>query len=112
MAQRSNIYIDQGIDFVVDLDVFLDDGNPLDLTNYTLNGSIRKMYSSSKVYNFSINLTSTTNKIEISLPGVDSSNIEPGKYQYDVVVTAPDGTRTKIIEGLVFILSTITGVSQ
>jgi hypothetical protein len=36
-----------------------------------------------------------------------TANVEPGKYQYDIVMLS-GSTKEKILEGLMFILPTIT----
>ena len=47
MAQVANIYIDQGSDFVIQVDVTDAAGDVLNLTGYTASAQIRKTYSSS-----------------------------------------------------------------
>ena len=49
MAIINNIFIDQGTDFAMTVDVQNALGNALDLTGYTLAAQIRKTYGSSNV---------------------------------------------------------------
>ena len=107
MTQRASLYIDQGTDFLVDLDVFDDSGDPLDLTGYSAASSIRKIYSTSIIANFDVEIIDT-NKIVLSLAAENAENIVPGKYQYDVLLVSPENVHTKIIEGLLYVLSSVT----
>lgn len=108
MAQRSSIYIDQGTDFSTTIDVFEDDGNEFDLSNYSYSGAIKKVYSSSIASNFIISPLDS-NTLTVTLSGSASETLDPGKYIYDVVITNnSSGARTKILEGLAFILPTVT----
>ena len=106
MTQRATLYIDQGTDFLVDLEVFDDDGFPLDLTGFSASSSIRKVYSSSNVADFTIEIVGS--KLVIMMTAETSEGIVPGKYQYDVFLLSPENVRTKIIEGLLFILPSVT----
>lgn len=110
MTARANLYIDQGTDFSVDLDIFSDDGEDLPISNYTFQGDAKKVFSSSgPAFEFDISyVPNSTNKVEIRLNANTSVDIDPGKYQYDVVMISPSNVRTKILEGLVFIVATMT----
>jgi hypothetical protein len=109
MATRANIYIDQGTDFVIDLDLFTDQGEDFPISSYSFTGDAKKVYSSSKVFSFSTRLVvSDANKLEISLSANTSANVDPGKYQYDIIMTSNTNSKSKILEGLVFILPTMT----
>jgi hypothetical protein len=110
MTARANLYIDQGTDFSVDLDVFDDSGNIVSLSGYDFAGDAKKVYSSSKEFSFNIeHVANTVNKLEVSLSSNNSLEVVPGKYQYDIVMTSPTNIKTKILEGLVFIVPTVTG---
>jgi hypothetical protein len=39
-----------------------------------------------------------------------TSQLTPGKYQYDVLMKKPTGELSKIVDGLAFVVSTITEV--
>lgn len=110
MTARANLYIDQGTDFIVDLDIFSDSGEDLPISNYTFQGDVKKVFSTSApVFSFDVSyVPNSINKVEITLSANNSADIEPGKYQYDIVMTSPSNTRTKILEGLVFIVATMT----
>ena len=110
MTQRATLYIDQGTDFLVDLDVFDDEGFPLDLTGYSASSSVRKVYSTTKIADFTLEIVES--KIVIEMPAETSESIVPGKYQYDVFLLSPQNVRTKILEGLLFILPSVTRLEE
>lgn len=107
MSQRATLYIDQGTNFLIELDVFDDTGTSLDLAGYSVSSSIRKIYSTSTVANFVAEITEE-NQIVLSLTAEATEVIRPGKYQYDVLLTSSENVRTKIVEGLLFVLPTMT----
>jgi hypothetical protein len=113
MTARANLYIDQGIDFSVDLEIFSDGGEDLSISNHTFRGDAKKVFSSSgPAFEFDVSyVPNSTNRVEIRLSANTSVGIEPGKYQYDIVMISPANVRTKILEGLVFIVATITDTS-
>jgi hypothetical protein len=113
MTARANLYIDQGTDFSADLELFSDGGEDLPISNYTFRGDAKKVFSSSgPVFEFDVSyVPSTINRVEIRLGADSLTGIEPGKYQYDIVMISPADVRTKILEGLVFIVATITDTS-
>ena len=111
MTSRANLYIDQGIDFLMDLDVFSDDGETtIDISGHTFTGSARKVYSSNKAFDFTTELVANTaGKLEITLASNTSIDIEPGKYQYDIIMTTQASIKIKLLEGLVFVIPTMSG---
>lgn len=114
MTTQANIYIDQGIDFAIDLDVFTDQGSEFPISSYTFVSDAKKVFSTSgKIFSFQTRLvTGDANRLEVSLSANTSVYVDPGKYQYDIVMISPDNYRTKILEGLVFVIPTMTATSN
>jgi hypothetical protein len=119
MSSQLNIYIDRGTDFRLTIELFKDgtDLNPVDgiddaldeAANYQFFGDLRKMYSSAKAAEFAFE--QSNNEITIILDSNTTSQLTPGKYQYDVLMKKPaDGGISKIVEGLAFVVSTVTEV--
>lgn len=54
MASRANVYIDQGTDFRISIGLSDDDGLGLPINSYDFFGSIRKIYSTTKIADFII----------------------------------------------------------
>lgn len=111
MATISNLYIDQGSLFRTYVTVSNTDGTALNLTNYTAAGQMRKSYSSSVAYNFSVSISSATQgRVMIELTTAQSRLIPAGRYLYDIEVTSPSGETTRVVEGIVTISPEITKI--
>lgn len=110
MTTRANIYVDQGTDFAILLDLFNDEGTDYNILNQQFKCEVRKVFSSAIAFEATVNAIeydNDPNNIQLSIPANTTADIEPGKYQYDIIMTA--GTqRSKILEGLMFILPTVT----
>jgi len=109
MTTQANIYIDQGTDFSTGIDVVDDDGQIVDLTLATLVGQARRLFSSQVLFDFAIDVVSPLEgKAVIELSSTATASLTPGKYRYDIMMNLPNGKRNKLLEGLVFIIETVT----
>jgi len=111
MASLSNIFIDQGSDFINELEVVDSQGIAINLTGYTVISQLRKTYGSNTFTSFitQINSDPTTGKISISLSAAQTASLEQGRYVYDVLITSTGGLSTRVVEGI----ATLTpGVSR
>jgi hypothetical protein len=110
MAGRTNIFIYQNVDYQTPLE-FYDQEGPIDLTDYTFAAQIRKTYSSAKIADFSFVVVDAQNgKVEMKLSNAITKELSAGKYQYDVLGLRTTGEVTKLLEGTVFVLPTITRI--
>lgn len=109
MTTRANIYVDQGTDFSTFLNLSTETGI-YDLTSQQFECDVRKVFSSSSIFSptFIVEPGGETGVVEMQIPREVTANVEPGKYQYDVMMLNGN-TKEKILEGLMFILPTITG---
>ena len=112
MASRANIYIDKGMDFRTAIELFNDEGDEfsdavMDVRNFY--SSIRKVYSSTAVANFTVE--KANNDITLVLTDQQTDALKPGKYQYDVIMEKQTGELSKIVEGLAIVVDTITEVA-
>jgi len=111
VATVSNLYVDQGSFYRTYVTVSNTDGNPLDLTNYTVASQMRKSYQSSTGYDFTSSITNPIQgRVRIELSSEQSRLIPSGRYLYDVEVTAPSGEKTRVVEGIVLINPEITKI--
>jgi hypothetical protein len=114
MTARANLYIDQGVDFLVSLDLETDDGEDFPVSTQQFFCQVRKVYSTT--VQFEANLTAvvngTTNTVTLSFNPEDTANVKEGKYQYDLLMVESGGKITKILEGLLFVLPTITRLGE
>lgn len=110
MTTNASIYVDQGVDFAVTLDLFDTDGADFTITDQQFRCEIRKVFSSTKAFEATIVVNTDDNdlnNLDLIISGEVTRNAAPGKYQYDILMF--DGLQTvKILEGLMFILPTIT----
>lgn len=108
MSSQLNIYIDKGTDFRLTVELFDEDELDLPISNYEFFGDIRKIYSNKRAAEFQFQ--KTDNDITLILDADSTRQLLPGKYQYDIIMKKPTGELSKIINGLAFVVSTITEV--
>lgn len=110
MAVTAYLDIDQGSDFVTEMTLENDNGTPMNLGAFTIRSQFRKSYNSLIGYTFNSTITDAANgKFTLSLSGLDSSNIKPGRYLYDVEIYNMT-TKTRVVEGLITINPEITKI--
>jgi hypothetical protein len=111
MATVANIFIDQGSDYSNIVTVTASNGQPLNLTGFTVASQMRKSFSSSTAYNFSASILSASlGRVRLQLSSAQSETIPPGRYLYDVEVTSSVGSKTRVVEGIATITPQITQV--
>ena len=108
MAQISNLYIDQGCDYSITVDVTDATGESMDLTGYTGAAQIRKTYSSSTTTASFSTSVSENGTVTISLTSTQTSAIEAGRYVYDLNITDGNGNTSRVIEGQAIITPGVT----
>lgn len=70
---------------------------------------MRKSYYSSTAYPITSNVTGTANgEITLSVTAANTSTLTPGRYVYDVVITSPASVVTRVVEGIVTVLPSVT----
>jgi len=109
MAIYSNLYIDQGASFSADIEVTDSDGNALNLSNYTVEGQIRRTYSSLTSIDFTASIiNANAGDIRIELSHVQTNAMKAGRYVYDVEITSDTGIKTRVLEGQVEVTPGVT----
>jgi hypothetical protein len=108
MSSQLNIYIDQGTDFRLTVELFDEDDLDLPISNYSFYGDLKKLYSTKRTAEFEFE--KSENDITLVLDADTTRQLTPGKYQYDVIMKKPTGELSKIVDGLAFVISTITEV--
>lgn len=107
MSTRANIFIDQGTTFETQINLVNADGNPVDLSAYTILSQMRKTHASINAYSFSAT-SNTAGVIVMSLSSNASAAIPAGRYVYDLLVTDTLGNATRIMEGQVTISPSVS----
>ena len=111
MAIIANIFIDQGADFSITVNVADVDGTTLDLAGYTAAAQIRKTYessSSSASFTTAISNPTTDGQVTLSLTDTVTNALSPGRYVYDLVVTSGGGLKTRVVEGQAVVTPGVT----
>ncbi len=107
MAQKVNLLMDQGSDFETTFELYDDFGEPLDLTNYTARGQLRKHYSSNTAYSFTCELAEGV--LKITLSSGQTTVISPQRYVYDVeIVDVTANSVIRVVEGFVTVTPEVT----
>lgn len=107
MAQKVNIVIDQGTTFNTSFNFTTDDDEPIDFSTYTAASQMRKSYSSSTSYAFTVGL-GNTGLITLGMSANTTSTITAGRYLYDLEVTDISGIKSRLVEGIVTVTPEIT----
>lgn len=109
MAIIANLYIDQGTDYTITVDVTDSAGDILDLTDYTATAQIRKTYTSSSLSaTFTTSITEAAGQVTISLTDTQTSALEAGRYVYDLNIESAGGVKTRVIEGQAVVTPGVT----
>lgn len=107
MAQKVNIVIDQGTTFNTDYTFLNEQDDPIDFTTYTGASQMRKSYSSSTSFPFTVSL-GNNGIVAISMNAATTSSITAGRYLYDLEVTDANGVVSRLVEGIVTITPQVT----
>ena len=109
MASIANLYIDQGTDFSITVDVTDSAAAVQDLTGYSASAQIRKTYSSSSVSaTFATSISEAAGQVTITLTDTQTNSIDSGRYVYDLIVTSGSGSITRVIEGQAIITPNVS----
>lgn len=109
MAIIANLFIDQGTDFTVAVDVSDATGEALNLSGYSSAGQIRKTYGSTTISaTFTTSNENATGKVTLSLTDTQTSALEPGRYVYDMNITSSGGITTRVVEGQAIVTPGVT----
>ena len=111
MASINNLFVDAGSTYSNIITVTASNGQPLNLTGYTVKSQMRKSYQSSTAYTFDASIFNTTGgKIRLQLTDEQSGAIPAGRWLYDVEITSSSGATTRVVEGIVTVTPQITQI--
>lgn len=109
MAAYSELNIEQYATFSTTVNVEDTTGEAVNLSGYLAASQIRKSYYSSSANNLSATITGIANgEITLAMTAANTALLTPGRYLYDLVITAPTGVKTRVIEGIVNVLPGVT----
>ena len=111
MATIANFNIDQGSTFSTTIDVSNNSSGVFELNTYTARGKIRKSSSASRYVSFTCAINENSpaqDTITISLTSAQTKSMSAGRYLYDVEIFTSAGEVTRVLEGQIEILASIT----
>ena len=109
MAGFVELTLEQGANFNTVLDLKDSAGGILNLSGYTVAAQMRKSYYSSTATNFTIVVSdAAAGQITMTMNSANTANVSPGRYVYDVLITSGSSVKTRIIEGIVTVLPSVT----
>lgn len=109
MAAYSEIVIEQGASFTSNVTVEDTGGSAINLTSYIAESQMRKSYYTSSYYTITADVSEPgAGTITLSMTSANTANVTPGRYVYDLKITAPDQTVTRVVEGIVTVLPAVT----
>ena len=108
MAIKANLQIDQGSDYSTTINLTDETGEVISLTGYSGNSQIRRSYSSSNATAFAVGINETTGVVTLSLTKSSTANLVAGRYVYDVVLKNTSNVSSRIVEGVVTVMPSVT----
>ena len=109
MAIIANLFIDQGTDFSVTVDVTDTDGSVLDLDGYSASAQIRKTYTSSSVSaTFGTSISASNGQVTLTLSDTVTAGLSAGRYVYDLNIESSGGQTTRVVEGQAIVTPGVT----
>ena len=109
MAGFAELTLEQGADFTTTVTVNGSDGSPTNLLNYTAAAQMRKSYYSTTANNFTVTVSNAANgELTMAMSAANTANLTPGRAVYDLLITSPTNVKTRVVEGIVTILPSVT----
>jgi len=108
MSTKANLVIDQGATYSVTLNLTDDNGDALDLNNYSASSQLRKWYTSTTSVPFTTSIDPVAGTVTLSLTATQTANLTAGRYVYDVELTDIHNVISRIIEGIVTVTPNVT----
>ena len=101
--------LEQGASFTTTVTVNGSDGSPTNLTSYTAAAQLRKSYYSTTANSFTVTVSNAANgELTMAMSAANTANLTPGRAVYDLLITSPTNVKTRVVEGIVTILPSVT----
>ncbi len=108
MAMKANLVIDQGSDFIQDIEVTRANNALINLTGYTGAAHLRKSYTADAYKAFNV-ATTNTGIVQLRMNFANTDSLVPGQYVWDCELTETNtNVVTRIVEGLVTVTPSVT----
>lgn len=103
-----NISIPQGSDFSETFVSSESNGSASNLAGYTGEAKLKKHSGALTSTPFSVTITGSTGEVAIALTSGKTTNLEPGRYFYDVRLTSSSGSVSRLVEGMAIVTAGIS----
>ena len=109
MAGYAEITVEQGANFSTTINVNDGAGAGQNLTSYSVAAQMRKSHYSTTAVDFTVSITDAFDgEITMTMTSANTSNLTPGRYVYDLVMTSPTNIKTRVVEGIATVLPSVT----
>ena len=109
MAVFTELLIEQGSSFSTTINLEDTAGSAINLTSYTASSQMRKSFYSSTYSTISSVITGNANgEITMTMTAANTANLTPGRYVFDLVITAPTTIKTRVVEGVIVVSPGVT----
>ena len=109
MAAFTELLIEQGATFSTTINVEDSAGSAINLYGYSASSQMRKSYYATSNTIITSTITGNANgEITLSMSSATSSNVSAGRYVFDLLITAPNATKTRVVEGIVIVSPGVT----
>ena len=109
MAGYAELTLEQGASFTTTVTVNGSDGSPTNLTSYTAAAQLRKSYYSTTANSFTVTVSNAAaGELTMAMSAANTANLTPGRAVYDLLITSPTNVKTRVVEGIVTILPSVT----
>jgi hypothetical protein len=97
-----NIVVDRNANFDVTFFITNKDGTPLNMVGYTGEAAFKKSYNATTSVPVSLVFVNrTAGEIGLSMTAAETAALDRRRYVYDILLTSPQGYKTRVIEGIV-----------
>jgi hypothetical protein len=108
MAMKANLIIDQGSDFIQDIEVTHANNALVNLSGYTGAAHLRKSYTADTYKAFAVS-TTANGIVQIRMNSSNTDSLSPGQYVWDCELTQTNTSIiTRIVEGIVTVTPSVT----
>lgn len=107
-AANYNITVDQHSDFSRSFSVKLN-GEVQDITGYTFAAQMRERLQSDTSYDFTCLVTNALQgTFTVTMTDTQTAQIPAGEYSWDLVMTAQNGDKTRLLQGIADVSGGVT----
>ena len=103
------LLIEQGATFSTTVNVEDTAGAAINLYGYSASSQMRKSYYATSNTIITATVTGNANgEITMSMTAANTANLTAGRSVFDLLITAPSGIKTRVIEGIIVISPGVT----